>query len=390
MDLRFKVISKIKTFFLLLLLVNLFWSCRSVKIKNIQTVSTEENWTLYGGDPSRVNYRAATLAPPLEHVWTYKATSAPGKTLTVANGLIYFVTLDGRLDIVKIETGEKFGRLKTAGHFEATCAFYQNNLIIASRYGDKTLAAYDLEEGKYLWKINAGDIASEPLFTSEGVFVSALYNHIDKYNWESGERIWTFKSGGQHRSSPALSQNTLVVGCDDGTIYALNAEKGTLKWKVATGASVFATPIIQSENIFVGSSDSIFYSLNLENGEIVWEFQADRPIYEAAATDGEHVVFGASDGQFYCLDFESGEELWSFKAESVVSTAPLISGDVVFFGSLDRHYYCLDLRNGNKLWSFETKGRIRTSPVLWGKYIIGASENRFLYAFSPPDSLSTY
>ncbi|MCH7679441.1 PQQ-binding-like beta-propeller repeat protein, partial [candidate division KSB1 bacterium] len=55
-----------------------------------------------------------------------------------------------------------------------------------------------------------------------------------------------------------------------------------------------------------------------------------------------------------------------------------------------RHCYCLDLRNGNKLWSFETKGRILTSPVLWGKYIIGASENRFLYAFSPPDSLSTY
>ena len=151
MDLRFKVISKIKTFFLLLLLVNLFWACRSVKIKNIQTVSTEENWTLYGGDPSRVNYRAATLAPPLEHVWTYKATSAPGKTLTVANGLIYFVTLDGRLDIVKIETGEKFGRLKTAGHFEATCAFYKNNLIITSSYGDKTLAAYNLEMGKYMW-----------------------------------------------------------------------------------------------------------------------------------------------------------------------------------------------------------------------------------------------
>ncbi|MCH8981887.1 PQQ-like beta-propeller repeat protein, partial [candidate division KSB1 bacterium] len=380
MDLRLISLLK-KTLFLLLLLASLFWACGSIRIKNIQTVPTEENWTLYGGDPSRANYRDETLAPPLEHIWTYKATSAPGKTLTVANGLIYFVTLDGRLDVVNIENGKRFGRLKTEGHFEATCAFYENDLVIASRYGNKTLTAYNLEQGKHLWKINAGDIASEPLVTSEGIFVSALYNHIDKYRLETGERIWTFKSEGQHHSSPALSQNTLVVGCDNGNIYALNAEKGTLKWEVTTGASIFATPIIKDEKVFVGSSDSVFYSLNLEDGEIFWEFQADRPIYETAATDGERVVFGASNGQVYCLDFESGEEVWSFKAKSLVSTAPLISGDVVFFGSLDRHYYCLDLRNGNELWSFETKGRIRTSPVLWGKYVIGASEDRFLYAF---------
>lgn len=384
MELSRKIIqSPGLTHLLFVILTSAVWSCGSLKLKHVDlTVPAEENWNLYGGRPNRVNYRNKNLSPPLEHRWTYKATSAVGKALTVANGVLYFGTMDGRIDAVAIETGEKLGRLKIERRYEATCAFFQDHLVLALRYGDETLVLYDLSRGEQIWQVNAGDIASEPLVTSDGIYVSALYNHIDKYAFETGEKIWTFKTEDQHRSSPAISGKTLVVGCDDGTIYALDSESGELKWKVSAGASVFATPIIEAETVFVGSADSVFYALDLLDGKILWQFKAERPIYEAAATDGERVVFGSSGGQLYCLDFETGSKIWGFKAQSVISTAPLILNNVVFFGSLDKNYYSLDLENGNKVWSFETKGRIRTSLVVWGNFILGASEDRFLYAFS--------
>lgn len=367
----------------------LSWQCKSIVVQqNSQINPKVENWPLFGGDFSRANYRQATLSPPLNNHWLYKASSAIGPTLLAVNGYLFFCTLDGRLYTLNINTGHKIGRIKTEGSHEATCAYYKGKLIIASRYGELTLANYDLENGKYLWKIDAGDIASEPLITDEGIFVSALYKHIDKYHFDSGEKLWSFETEDQHRSSPALSKNVLVVGCDNGIIYALNAKSGKLKWKFKTGASVFTTPSIWDETVFIGSLDSVFYALNLSDGALLWSFRANSPIYQSAATDGMNVIFGSSDGRLYCLNAETGQEIWRFQANSVVSTPPVISGRVVYFGSLDRHYYGLSLQDGKKLWQFATKGRIRTAPVVWGKYVFGASENKFVYAFMQPDSLN--
>ncbi len=374
---------------LLLLVTNFGGACRSFKVSNKYNndVGNNKNWILFGGEPHRINYREKTIAPPLEKAWTYKTSSAVGPTLIAANGVLYFATLDGRFEGISIETGKRIGKKSSEGHFEATCAFYEGNLIIASRYGNKTLANYNLETGKYLWKIDAGDIASEPLVTDNSIYISALYNHIDKYDFLSGEKIWSFKTTAQHRSSPALSNNILVVGCDNGTLYALNATNGVLKWEIKTGASITATPIIQNETIFIGSTDSNFYAVNLNDGIIQWQFNAKRPIYQTAATDGQDVLFGSSDGHFYCLNAETSIEKWRFRAKSVISTAPLLSGSVVYFGSLDRKYYCLNLKNGRELWNQETKGRIRTSPVVWKNYVLGASEDKYVYAFVQSDSV---
>ncbi|MFQ5648954.1 MAG: PQQ-binding-like beta-propeller repeat protein [bacterium] len=347
-----------------------------------------QNWTLFGGDSARLNYRDRALRPPLRLKWTYKATSAVGSSLVVANGVAYVPTLDGRLDVVSIATGERLGRVKLRDNLEATCTYFEDQLYIAYRYGEATLAKYDLITGKTEWEVDAGDIASEPLATDEGIYVAALYRHIDKYDPATGEKLWSYESKDQHRSSPALSHNTLVVGCDNGTIYALSPKSGKLRWKAETGASVFATPVIDNETVFVGSLDSVFYALNLHDGSLLWSFRAEAPLFQAAGTDGVHVVFGATDGHFYCMNNKTGELRWAFRAQSVVSTAPLISGEVVYFGALDQKYYCLNLEDGRELWNFTTRGRIRTSPVAWGEYLLGASEDKYLYAFTSPENIA--
>ena len=368
---------------IVLLLPALNFSCKSsFKPVAISNNSSTTNWILSGGSPNRNNFRNRTLAPPLKNIWIYKSTSAIGPSLITADGVVYVTTLDGRLDAVDITSGKKIARTKTTEQHEATCVYDRGHLIIASRYGDKTLGNYDLKTGRYLWKIDASDIATEPLIKNDAVYIAALYRHIDKYDLKTGAKIWTFKTEDQHRSSPAISGNSLVVGCDNGILYALNAKTGTLKWKHKTAASIFATPIISDGSVYVGSSDSTFYSLVLLDGSVNWTFKTDSPIYQTAASNSTVVVFGGSDGQFYCLDAQTGDLQWKFTAQSVVSTAPLISGEVVYFGSLDRKYYCLNLHDGKELWSFTTFGRIRTSPILWGNYILGASEDRYLYAFA--------
>ena len=340
------------------------------------------NWPEFGGSAARLNHREQTLPPPLALKWTYKATSAIGPSLVTVDGLAYVITLDGRLDIVAVATGDRIGRIKLKDGFEATCTYSDGALYVAYRYGDDTLFKYDLATGKNTWEIDAGDIASEPLVADGGLYVSALYRHIDKYDPASGELIWSYKTKGQHRSSPSFADNTIVVGSDNGIVYALDAADGSLKWQTQVGASVQASPVIDDGKVYIGSVDSVFYAFSLERGTELWSFHANSPLFQSAATDGKKVCFGGTDGQFYALDAGSGRLLWQFSATSVISTSPAISGDVIYFGSLDKKYYCLNLADGSELWSFTTRGRIRTSPVVWGNTLLGASDDRYLYAFS--------
>ncbi|HEX9972469.1 MAG TPA: PQQ-binding-like beta-propeller repeat protein [bacterium] len=354
------------------------------KIKIIHFISERpivKNWEMYGGNTARTNFYPGDISLPLKLKWRYDATSAIGKTMLAVDGILYFTTLDGRLYALNIETGKKIGHKKTI--VDATQAYQDTNLVLALRYGDETLFKYNLKSAKYDWKIDAGDIASEPLVLDQNIIVTALYNHIDFYDLKNGVRIWQTKTPDQIRSSPAMKHDKIVFGCDDGFVYAVERLTGAITWKFKTGASVQATPVIGDTIVYVGSLDKNFYAISLNSGKPVWSFQAGGQLFEAAALDNEFIIFGSADSKIYCLDRFSGKEIWAFEAKSVISTSPLICQDKVFFGSLDNFYYALDLKTGKELWKYETKGRVRTNPVIWGEYLIGASENNYVYIFSP-------
>ena len=334
---------------------------------------------MFGGNLARTNTYAGTISLPLKLKWHLNASAAIGKTILVKDGVIFFNTMDGRIYAYNIETGKKIGHIKT--EFHATNVLKDSILFYARRYGNNTLFKYNLNNGKTEWKINAGDIASEPLVFDKGIIVTALYKHINYYDVDNGEEIWKFETDDQIRSSPVSDGNTLIFGCDNGFIYSINKLNGQIKWKYKTGASVQATPSIKNGIIYVGSCDQNFYAINLQTGNLEWEFKTKGQIFKTAAVTDSVVIFGSTDSKLYCLNINSGEQLWKFEAESVISTNPLICKNLIFIGSLDHYYYALDLATGVELWKYKTKGRIRTEPVIYGKYFIGASEDDDLYIF---------
>ena len=365
-----------------LLFILIFSGCSKIKIVHFKTEPPLiKNWELYGGNPARTNFHPEDISLPLKLKWRYDATSAIGKTILAVDGILYFTTLDGRLYAVDIESGKKIGQKKI--NVAATPAYQDKNLILGFRYGDDTLFKYNLKTGKYDWKIDAGDIASEPLVLDEKIIVTALYNHIDLYDSKNGMRIWQTKTPDQIRSSPASKNNRIVFGCDGGFVYAVENLTGAIIWKFKTGAAVQATPVIDDTIVYVGSRDKKFYAISLNSGKLLWNFEAGGQLLEAAALNEQFVIFGSTDSKIYCLDRFSGKEIWTFEAKSAISTSPLICRDKVFFGSLDNFYYALALKNGAELWKYQTKGRVKTNPVIWGNYLIGASENNHVYLFSP-------
>ena len=90
---------------------------------------------------------------------------------------------------------------------------------------------------------------------------------------------WRYQTGGNVRSSPALSGTggnaTAFAGSYDGYLYALDAATGALRWRYQTGGYVYSSPAVSKDDatVFVGSDDGYLYALDAATGALRWRYQ---------------------------------------------------------------------------------------------------------------------
>ena len=75
-----------------------------------------------------------------------------------------------------------------------------------------------------------------------------------------GKLAWSFLTGGQVASSPAVSGGAVYVGSYDGDVYALNAQNGKEIWSYATGEMVVSSPAAADSAVYVGSYNNMLYA----------------------------------------------------------------------------------------------------------------------------------
>jgi outer membrane protein assembly factor BamB len=368
-----------------LLFVTLFLSAcsRPLRIAETDRFAGIPDWPRFGGDLQNRHVSSKLLRPPLQLVWTKKASAAIGQSLVVVDGIVYFATMDGRIYAVDALSGRQLWRKKTKRRIETTCVYAQGSLVLALRYGRDTLRRYDLTRRKFLWKVRAGSIETEPLVAEDEVYVASVYGGLRSYDFATGSQRWVFKADGQLHSSPALADSLVVFGSDRGDVYAVRRFDGGQEWRFRAGSPVLAAPAVAKGRVYIGDYAGSLYALDAATGSVVWKVDAGGKIVQAAASDGTRVIVGTARHKVLALAADSGEPLWEFSAESVISTSPLITPNLVYIGSLDHYYYALDLESGNLVWRFKTKGRVRTDPVVWDGRLFGASEDNWVYSFTP-------
>jgi outer membrane protein assembly factor BamB len=60
-----------------------------------------------------------------------------------------------------------------------------------------------------------------------------------------------------------VSKCEVYVGSYDSNVYALNASTGALLWSFATGGNVISSPAVVNGVVYVGSGDHTLYAFGL-------------------------------------------------------------------------------------------------------------------------------
>ncbi len=220
---------------------------------------------------------------------------------------------------------------------------------------------YDLNKNspaKVVWEYeDHGDIGAGISTDGRSMFTANTVGEVYALDLRSGQKNWSFKTGGKVYSTPAYHKGVVIVGSSDHFIYGLNAKTGELIWKAEVNKAVLGSPAVAKGKAYIGSSDGIFRAIDVKSGKTIWTFDQVKGYVSTLPTlaDGK-VIFGSWQNGFYALDQKSGKLIWEWSnghANRMFSAAacyPVVVNNSVFIVAPDRFMTTIDLKSGKTVW----------------------------------------
>jgi outer membrane protein assembly factor BamB len=287
-----------------------------------------------------------------------------------------------------------------------------------------------LNSGQPKWRYKTTEAVGEssPAVGGGMVFVGDLAGVFHAVNAATGKGVWTYKTGGEIKSSPVIVSDKggdrVLIGSYDGTLYCFATRDGKTLWTVKTENYVHGTPAVANGVAYFAGCDEIFRGIRISDGREVlkmpaggntgasitlegqsayfgnfnnevirldlatkrraWLYTHPRrqfPFYSSAAFIGGKVILGGRDKMVHCLNAATGKAIWTFRTNARVESSPAVSGGRVYIGSNDGRFYVLDLLKGTKLWEFNAGGAVSASPAIAAGRIVIGDQNGKLYCF---------
>lgn len=161
-----------------------------------------------------------------KRVWSFTTEGYLTSTATIANGVLYIGEADFIIYALNAVTGKKLWITSSHTHHQ-TIAIAAANGILYSYEGD--LSAFNLKTGKHLWTapIGIGVTPSPGIAVANGVIYAGSYDdnrHAKLYafNASTGSRLWSYEVGQNEVYVPIVSNGTVYITSDKGTLTAFH------------------------------------------------------------------------------------------------------------------------------------------------------------------------
>lgn len=249
-----------------------------------------------------------------------------------------------------------------AGDYTFAPAVLGNAVFIAGRDG----ALSKIEDGKTIWKINAG----QPLSAGVGaggqlVVVATPKGDVLAFSAEDGKPRWQAKVSSEVLAAPTVGSEGVAVKSGDNRVFLFDAGDGGRKWVYQRSTPSLSirsagAPIFADRFVFVGFPGGKLVALSLQNGAPVWEGAVALPkgateldrvadIVASPVIEGSQICAVAFQGRVACFDMsQGGAMIWS---RDISSAAGLVlDGRYLFVTDEKGAVHALDRLSGSSLW----------------------------------------
>ena len=179
-----------------------------------------DNYAIFGGCDGFmhvVNVETGVLKEKI-NVGTYVASSA-----TVDNNKAYVGDYDGKFSCIGIKEKKilwKFIEKTDDSPFIGSPALMKNYVVIGNR--NKFLYCLDKNSGKLFWKKSMGGrVDASVVIAGDKIIVATMKGDIKIIQLKDGKQLQTYELGSPMSGSPAVIDQKIIIGADDGKVYCL-------------------------------------------------------------------------------------------------------------------------------------------------------------------------
>ena len=202
----------------------------------------------------------------------------------------------------------------------------------------------------------------------------------------------------QEFAQAAVYADTIYVGSQSGTFFALRAGSGAVRWRKQVGA-VASSPLVGGGVIYVGTADGVLMALDPQTGVEKWRYQSRGPIDKPPVATTDLVVFANEADQIVAVDAITGKFKWQFKGETPDEytlrghAGVNIDGDLIYTGFSNGTLVALRKDTGSVAWSTSLKADadrffdVDATPLVMGDRVYASSSSGGVYALDKTTGL---
>ncbi len=285
----------------------------------------------------------------------------------------------------------------TAGDHVFTPAVVGDQVYVAARDG----ALARLDNGRQVWRINAGQVISGGVGASDKlVVVGTPKGEVLAFHAEDGRPAWQTRASSEVLAAPAVQGDLVAVRSGDARIFGFDAADGKRRWVYQRTTPTLALRsnvgvVLTDKALYAGFPGGKLVAVARNNGAALWESAVALP---HGTTELERIADVASDpvveagaicavayqGRAACFDVDTGRQLWAREVSSVVGLD--IGNRAVYVTDDKGAVLAFDRNSGASLWK-QDKLALRgvSRPLALGRRLAVADFEGYVHLLSEDD-----
>ncbi|WP_131751689.1 outer membrane protein assembly factor BamB family protein [Prevotella heparinolytica] len=281
----------------------------------------------------------------------------------------------GRLTAYALKNGRKLWSFASGKRIVGTPAASEGIIVFGS--ADRRIYGLSAEDGSLLWRVEAGAPVIGAVSIDKGIAYigdgNGMFRAIDIH---TGKLVWTYAdTKGYIETKPLVTEDKVIFGAWDNTLYALNKQDGKELWKWTGGLTrvhfspAAVWPVAAHGKVFITDPQRAMTAIDIQTGHTVWRtFRSMVRETIGLSEDEERIYSKTMNDSIVCYATrgDAPQQLWASNVGFGYEHAPSmqVEKEGVMFGSTKEGLiFALEARTGNVLWKHKIGNSLISTVV---------------------------